>query len=79
MRYAAHRDFWVEYLREVYATRFEALQQAHTARLQDLPDRFPGRAIEELGEQFAALQRQFEAEEQHLIRELTNREGLDHG
>jgi ribosome modulation factor len=79
MRYAAQRDFWVEYLREVYATRFEALEQAHTARLQDLPDRFPGSAIGELAEQFAALQRQFEVEEQNLIRELTNREGLDHG
>src|SRR5690606_944877 len=27
MRYAAERDFWVQYLREAYADRFEALKR----------------------------------------------------
>lgn len=71
MRYAAQRDFWVQYLREVYAERFDALKQDYLARVVALPDRFPGRAIDELGEEYATLQRAFEAQELKLIRELT--------
>lgn len=79
MRYAAERDFWVQYLRELYADRFEVLKQDYLARVGALPDRFPGRAIGELGEEFAALKLEFEAQEINLIRELTYREGFDHG
>jgi len=78
MRYAAERDFWVEYLREAYAERFEALKEDYLARVVALPDRFPGQAIDELGEEFAALKREYEAQELNLIRELTYREGFDH-
>ena len=78
VRYASQRDFWVEYLRETYAERFEALKQDYLARVLALPDRFPGRAIDELGEEFAALKRDYEALKLNLIRELTYREGLDH-
>jgi len=77
MRYAAQRDFWVEYLREAYAERFETLKQDYLARVVALPDRFPGQAIDELGEEFAALKREYEAQELNLIRELTYREGFD--
>lgn len=77
MRYAVERDFWVEYLREAYAERFEALKEDYLARVVALPDRFPGQAIDELGEEFAALKREYEAQELNLIRELTYREGFD--
>lgn len=77
MRYAAQRDFWVQYLREAYAERFEALKQAYFARVVALPDQFPGRVIEELGEEFAALKQEFDAQEIDLIRELTYREGFE--
>lgn len=79
MRYAAQRDFWVDYLRETYAERFMAIEQAYQSRVLDVPDRFPGSAIEELEEEYAALQRQFKAEEESLIRELTILAGLDLG
>lgn len=79
MRYAAQRDFWVEYLREAYADRFETLKSDYLARVIALPDRFPGRAIDELGAEFAALQQAYEAQEVSLIRELTYREGFNQG
>ncbi|TDV64594.1 E3 ligase-like protein (putative virulence factor) [Pseudomonas sp. LP_7_YM] len=77
MRYAAQRDFWVQYLRETHAERFETLKQDYLARVVALPDRFPGRAIDELSAEFAALKTEFEAQETNLIRELTYREGFD--
>jgi Leucine-rich repeat (LRR) protein len=77
MAYAAQRDFWVQYLRETYAERFEVLKQDYLARVAAVPDRFPERALDELGEEFAALKQAFEAQETSLIRELTNREGGD--
>lgn len=79
MAYAAQRDFWVQYLRETYGERFEMLKQDYLVRVVALPDRFPGRAIDELGEEFAALKQEFEAQEMNLIRELTYREGFDQG
>jgi len=79
MRYAAQRDFWVDYLRQAHAERFTALEQAYQERVLAVPDRFPGQSIEALAEQYAALQRQYENEQQVLIRELTIQEGLDHG
>jgi len=79
MAYAVQRDFWVEYLRESYAERFEALKQDYLARVAAVPERFPGRALDELGEEFAALKRAFDAQETNLIRELTYREGSDQG
>lgn len=77
MRYAAERDFWVQYLREAYADRFEALKRDYLARVESLPERFPGQTIDELGEEYAALKREFDAQEMTLIRELTYREGFD--
>jgi len=77
MRYAAQRDFWVQYLRETHAERFETLKQDYLARVVALPDRFPGRAIDELGAEFAALKTEFETQETNLIRELTYREGFN--
>ncbi|MFK3797258.1 dermonecrotic toxin domain-containing protein [Pseudomonas sp. NPDC088444] len=77
MNYAAHRDFWIEYLREVHAERFTAIKQDYLARVTALPDRFPDKTIEELGDRFAALKQEFEAQELNLIRELTYRESFD--
>ena len=74
MAYAAQRDFWVQYLRESYAERFEALKEDYLARVAAVPDLFPGRALDELGEEFAALKQAFDAQETSLIRELTYRE-----
>ncbi|RAU46596.1 MULTISPECIES: DUF6543 domain-containing protein [unclassified Pseudomonas] len=77
MRYAAQRDFWVQYLRETYAERFEALKEDYLTRVTSLPDQHPGRTIDELGDEFAALKRAYDTEEEHLIRELTYREGFE--
>lgn len=79
MRYAGQRDFWLAYLREAHAQRFAALEQAYQERVLAVPDRFPGQSVDELADEYAALQRQHEAEQQALIRELTIQEGLDHG
>ncbi|VVP73495.1 hypothetical protein PS910_01255 [Pseudomonas fluorescens] len=75
IRYAGERDFWVAYLREAYPARFAALEQAYQERVLAVPDRFPGRSIDELAEEYAALERQFESETQHLVRQLTIEEG----
>lgn len=79
MRYAAQRDFWVEYLREAYAERFEALKEDYLAQVVALPDRFPGQTIDELGAEYAALKEAYEAQEMALIRELTYRVGFEEG
>ena len=79
MRYAGQRDFWLAYLHEAHAQRFAALEQAYQERVLAVPDRFPGQSVDELAGEYAALQRQYEAEQQALIRELTIQEGLDHG
>ena len=76
MAYAAQRDFWVQYLREAYAERFEALKNDYLAQVVALPDRFPGQTIDELSEEFAALKQAYEARELALIRELTYQEGF---
>lgn len=76
MTYAAHRDFWVEYLRETYAERFRQLKDAYEASVLALTDLHPDDNIEQYAPRIAALEQQFKDDEQHLIRQLTIQEGM---
>jgi hypothetical protein len=78
MNYAAGRDFWVDYLREVYPKRFRALKDAYEASVNALIDLHPDDNIDQYAPQITALKEQFERDEQSLIRELTNLEGIEH-
>lgn len=70
--YAAAHEAWGGYLRSTHAKQFEEIEQLYQQRVTELPDRYPGRAIEELADEFSMLEREKQAQEQALIRELTN-------
>ena len=70
--YAANNDTWVDYLRTTYEERFAEVEREYRLRVLAVPDRFPGRALEELADQYSALERGRRAQELALIRELTN-------
>lgn len=76
MTYAAQRDFWVDYLRETYAERFRQLKEAYEAQVTALIDLHPDDNIEQYAPQITVLEQQFKRDEQNLIRELTNQEGM---
>ncbi|MGV8919876.1 MAG: NEL-type E3 ubiquitin ligase domain-containing protein [Pseudomonas sp.] len=74
--YAAQRDFWLVYLRETYAERFQQIEDAYKNSVMALEDEFPEYDAAYQQRVFA-LDEQRQEQEQSLIRELTNREGLD--
>ncbi|WP_175649405.1 NEL-type E3 ubiquitin ligase domain-containing protein [Pseudomonas sp. Marseille-P9899] len=76
MDYAAQRDFWVEYLREVHADRFRALRDNFESRVLDLTDLSPGDPPNQFVAKIKVLEEQLAKDERKLIEELTNREGL---
>ncbi|WP_095158820.1 NEL-type E3 ubiquitin ligase domain-containing protein [Pseudomonas sp. Irchel 3E13] len=76
LAYAAQRDFWVAYLREVYAERFKALKEAFEAQVLELLDLYPDDEAQRSSERIQVLEAQLQQDERNLIEELTNREGL---
>lgn len=75
--YAAQRDFWVAYLREAYAERFNVLREGFEARVLELLNLYPDDAPQRASERVRTLEMQLQSDELNLIHELTNREGLE--
>ncbi|EPM70183.1 hypothetical protein A249_38249 [Pseudomonas syringae pv. actinidiae ICMP 18804] len=82
LRYAAQQDFWVSYLRENHAGRFDALERIYRTDLTRLTDEFEQRNISLDNPEYESRIQEFEArfkqQQATLIRELTNTEGLEH-
>ncbi|MGN2435511.1 NEL-type E3 ubiquitin ligase domain-containing protein [Pseudomonas syringae] len=82
LRYAAQQDFWVSYLRENHAGRFDALERIYRTELTRLTDEFEQRDISLDNPEYESRIQEFEArfkqQQATLIRELTNTEGLEH-
>ncbi len=76
LAYAAQRDFWVAYLREVNADRFKVLKEAFESRVLALLDLYPEDTPQRSSERIQALETQLQQDERNLLDELTNREGL---
>lgn len=71
LRYAAQRDFWIEYLRESHASRFKQLEDDYQARVLAVTDQHPGQTIEQLQPVYVRLKEEHEQKVRRLIRELT--------
>ncbi|RMR12631.1 NEL-type E3 ubiquitin ligase domain-containing protein [Pseudomonas syringae group genomosp. 3] len=82
LRYAAQQDFWVSYLRENHASRFDALERIYRTDLTRLTDEFEQRNISLDNPEYESRIQEFEArckqQQATLIRELTSTEGLEH-
>ncbi|PYC26040.1 NEL-type E3 ubiquitin ligase domain-containing protein [Pseudomonas mosselii] len=76
--YAVRRDYWVDYLKEVHADRFAALEQDYQQRVLAIPDEHPGQTIEQLQPIYDRLQVEYGEQVLRLIRELTIMEGHAH-
>ena len=76
LAYAAQRDFWVAYLREVNADRFKVIKEIFEARVLALLDLYPEDTPQRSSERIQALETQRQQDERNLLDELTNREGL---
>jgi len=71
LRFAAANEVWVQYLRQSYSERFAQIERHYQDQVTELPERYPERSLDELTEEFNALERSRKARESHLIRELT--------
>lgn len=71
MRYAAERDFWVDYLKEAHAERFAALEQDYQNRVLAVTDQHPGQTIEQLQPVYDRLEQEHRQNVARLVRELT--------
>ncbi|WP_164897195.1 dermonecrotic toxin domain-containing protein [Pseudomonas alkylphenolica] len=71
VRFAAANEVWVQHLRQAHAERFAQIESSYRDQVNDLTERYPGRSLDELTEEFNALKRSQQARESHLIRELT--------
>ncbi|WP_460417289.1 NEL-type E3 ubiquitin ligase domain-containing protein [Pseudomonas sp. microsymbiont 2] len=76
--YAVSRDYWVDYLKEVHADRFAALEQDYRRRVLAIPDEHPRQTIEQLQPIYDRLQVEYGEQVLRLIRELTITEGHAH-
>lgn len=70
--YVSHHPTWIDYLRSAYEHRFAEIENEYRQQVLALPDRFPDRAVDDLAEEYAALERRKAAQDNALIRELTN-------
>lgn len=70
--YVSHHPTWIDYLRSAYEDRFAEIENEYRQQVLTLPDQFPDRAVDDLAEEYAALQRRKAAQDNALIRELTN-------
>ncbi|WP_159985280.1 NEL-type E3 ubiquitin ligase domain-containing protein [Pseudomonas sp. Irchel 3E13] len=73
--YAAQQDFWVAYLREVYAERFNLINNMFQARVLELLDLYPDDIPERASERVRELEARVRQDERSLLDELTNLEG----
>lgn len=71
LRFAAANEVWVQHLRQAHAERFARIESSYRGQVNDLTERYPERSLDELTEEFNALERRRQARESHLIRELT--------
>ncbi|MFA0970346.1 NEL-type E3 ubiquitin ligase domain-containing protein [Pseudomonas amygdali] len=82
LRFAEQQDYWINYLRETHAGRFDALERIYRTDLTRLTDEFEQRNISLDNPEYEKRIREFEAsfktQQTMLIRELTNAEGLEH-
>ncbi|KPX44179.1 Leucine-rich repeat-containing protein [Pseudomonas syringae pv. helianthi] len=81
LRFAEQQDYWINYLRENHAGRFDALERLYRTDLTRLTDEFEQRNISLDSAEYEGRIREFEArfkqQETTLIRELTNAEGME--
>ena len=70
--YVSRHPTWVDYLRSAYEDRFAEIENEYRQEVLALPERFPDRAVEDLTEEYAALERRKAAQDNAVIRELTN-------
>lgn len=78
LRYAAQRDFWIEYLKETHASRFKQLEEDYQARVLAVTDQYPGQTVEQLQPEYDRLQEEHERNMTRLIRELTLASGHEY-
>ncbi|QPN45900.1 hypothetical protein I5S86_03070 [Priestia aryabhattai] len=72
LNFAAGNQRWVQHLRQAHAERFADIEHIYQAQILELPDQYPDRPIATLGDEFQALERNKQARELRLIRELTS-------
>lgn len=73
--YAPLQPFWGRYLREQYANRFASLEAIYQQRVLDVDDHFPADSNTEREVRIRAMEREYEHEQEALIRQLTLEEG----
>ncbi len=73
--YAPLQPFWGRYLREQYANRFASLEAIYQQRVLDVDDHFPADSNTEREVRIRAMEREYEQEQDALIRQLTLEEG----
>ena len=73
--YAPLQPFWGRYLREQYANRFASLEAIYQQRVLDVDDHFPADSNTEREVRIRAMEREYEHEQDALIRQLTLEEG----
>lgn len=82
LRFAEQQDYWINYLRETHAGRFDELEHLYRTDLTRLTDEFEQRNISldnpEYERRIREFEASFKAQQKVLIRELTNAEGLEH-
>ncbi|WP_280043057.1 NEL-type E3 ubiquitin ligase domain-containing protein [Pseudomonas sp. Hg5Tf] len=76
LNYAAANEHWTQYLRETYTARFTAVEESYQKEVNAMIDRFEGVPLDDLSDQFKALEADKQRQEQKLIHELTIEEGL---
>lgn len=69
--YAATQEQWVDYLRSTDEAYFSQQQQAYERNVLDLPDRYPGMAIEALQPMYDQLRRDHQAMVLRRLYQLT--------
>ncbi|MDR0276283.1 MAG: hypothetical protein LBJ37_00095 [Paucimonas sp.] len=74
--YAAQRDFWLAYLRDVHEVRFRAVREAFEAQVLGLDELYPDDTPVQTSARIQALVEQRKGDEAKLIGELTHQEGL---
>ncbi|MFH7445013.1 hypothetical protein RA265_28170, partial [Pseudomonas syringae pv. tagetis] len=81
LRNAEQQDYWINYLRENHAARFDALERLYRTDLTRLTDEIEQRNISLDSAEYEGRIRVFEArfkqQETRLIWELSNAEGME--
>ncbi|MDR0276280.1 MAG: NEL domain-containing protein, partial [Paucimonas sp.] len=71
LTFAAQCDFWVAYLREVFAARFKALKDGYEAAVLGSIDAHPDEGADQSSARIGALEATFRQDEQGLLERLT--------